>query len=122
MPDREFMIAAIETHCRAESEKDKEAWMGLYADEAVFEDPVGMWTVRGKEALNAEFWPRIENAEYLRLRPIEDVIVCGNEAIGILAAEMKMDGVARELRPIVVNFVFREDGKITNVRSFFKYD
>jgi hypothetical protein len=50
------------------------------------------------------------------------VIVCGNEAIAILAADVTRDGARHRVGPIVDHFVFGDDGKIKSMRAFWKHD
>lgn len=120
MPSRDHIVAAIGTHCRAENARDKETWLALFADDIVVEDPVGINTTRGIEALGTDFWASVERAEP-KLELLEDVIVCGNEAIAILSAEINQDGGRIMLKPIVVNFVYNEAGKVRHLRSFLNY-
>jgi steroid delta-isomerase len=121
MPNRDAMIAAIETHCRALSAGDKAGWLSIWADDAVLEDPVGVDTFRGVEALATAFWPIVASISPLRIWLKEEVIVCGNEAIAILEADVTRDGAAR-VAPIVDHFIFNSDGKIASMRAFWKYD
>jgi steroid delta-isomerase len=53
--DRNQIIAAIETHCRALTDRNKEAWLGIWAEDAVLEDPVGFDAYRGLESLSRVF-------------------------------------------------------------------
>jgi steroid delta-isomerase len=114
------MIAAVETHLRASTEGDFDAWVKIWADGAVVEDPVGAPAHRGIEALRTTFWAMSRNAAP-RLTLTEDVIVCGNEAIAIMEVEVGPAGNRRTLAPVVDHFTFDEDAKITGMRAFFKY-
>ena len=119
--DRERMIAAVETHCRASSEGDKEAWMKIFADDVVIEDPAGSGAIyRGIEAVSTAFWERSQGAKP-RLQLTEEVIVSGKEAIAILSAEVGPENDRRKLAPIVDHFIFNEAGKVTSMRAFFNY-
>jgi hypothetical protein len=51
---------------------------------------------------------------------LDDLIVCGNEAIAIESAEIDQDGQQRTF-PIVANYVFDDAGKVRHLRSFFNY-
>jgi hypothetical protein len=113
------IVAAIKTYCMAESERDRTAWLGLFAEDIVHEDPVGISTNRGLEALS-KFWDRIL-ASNVDLRLLEDVIVCGKEAVAIMGCETGPAEARRKTAPIVDLFVFNDAGKITNVRAFYKY-
>jgi steroid delta-isomerase len=120
MPDRDAMIAAVETHCRASTEGDFDAWVKIWADDAVVEDPVGAPPHRGIEAIRTTFWGMSRNAAP-KLELTEDVIVCGNEALAIMKVEVGPPDNRRKLGPVVDHFTFDEDAKITGMRAFFKY-
>jgi steroid Delta-isomerase len=119
VPDRNAIVAAIQTYCRAETENDRPAFMALFAEDIVHEDPVGVCTRRGLKEL-AELWD-LAQAGDVDLRLAEDVIVCGNEAMAIMAAETGPADARRTTAPIVDHFVFNEAGKITSVRAFYRY-
>jgi steroid delta-isomerase len=117
---RKFITDTIEAACRAENELDKETWLKLFADDAVVEDPVGVTTTRGIEALARDFWSSIEQARP-KIRLLDGVIVSGREAIAIVSAEIDHDGKRRVFEPIVVNYAFNDAGKVRHLRSFFNY-
>ena len=120
MPSREHIVEAINTHCRAENTLDKETYIALFADDIVIEDPVGVTTTTGIEAVARDFWASVENAQP-KLKLLEDAIVCGNEAIAILEAEINHDGGRVTISPIVVHFTYNDAGKVRSLRSFMKY-
>ena len=120
MPDRNAMIEAVKTHCRGQTEGDLEAWLPIWADDVVIEDPVGAAIYRGIDEVRATFWPQAQNAN-VRLWLEADVITCGNEAMAICAAEVGPEGERRRLGPIVDHFTFDEAGKIMRMRAFFNY-
>lgn len=117
MPTREQMIQAIEAYCRAETEKDKAAWMALFAEDAVHEDPVGTLRNEGLEKI-AGFWESFQpwNVELWLTEP---PIVCGNEAIALMRCRTGPPDARRESGRIVDQFIFNEAGKITAVRAFY---
>jgi steroid Delta-isomerase len=55
------------------------------------------------------------------LRLTEDVIVCGHEAVAIMACQTGPKEARRSTGPIVDLFVFDEAGKIARVRAFYKF-
>jgi ketosteroid isomerase-like protein len=119
--DRDRMVAAVKTHCRASWEGDKESWVKLFADDVVIEDPVGSGAIyRGIEAASTTFWERSKRAKP-RLQLTEEIIVCGKEAVAILAAEVGPDDARRRIAPIVDHFTFDDDGRIIGMRAFFNY-
>jgi hypothetical protein len=120
MPDRDAMIAAVNTHCRASTEGDFAAWEKIWAESAIVEDPVGAPPHYGIEAIRSTFWTMSRKAA-AHLTLTEDVIVCGNEAIAIMAVELGPADNRRKLAPVVDHFTFDEAAKITGMRAFFKY-
>lgn len=120
MPDRDKMIEAVKTHCRGVSEGDFDAWVKIWADDVVIEDPVGSPPHRGIETVRTKFWAMAQNAKP-SMTLTQDVIVCGNEALAILSTEVGPEGNRRTLSPIVDHFTFDDAGKITGMRAFFNY-
>jgi steroid delta-isomerase len=119
MPHAEQMIAAIETYCRAETEKDRDTWLALFAEGIVHEDPVGVATRTGIEGVS-QLWEMIVAGD-VDLRLTDDVIVCGNEAIALMSCETGPADARRKTGPIVDHFTFDDDGKIVTLRAFYKY-
>jgi len=119
MPSKDHIVATIQEYCRAESALDREAFMALFAENVVHEDPVGYATRTGLAGI-AELWAMIE-ASRPDLRLEHEVIVCGNEAIGIMSARTGPQDARREIKPIVDHFTFDEAGKIAGVRAFYSF-
>ena len=117
MPTREQMVAAIEEYCRCETQKDKAGWLALFADNIRHEDPVGSPNDnRGIEMISA-FWDVFQPYD-VELWLTAPVIVCGNEAIALMKARTGPADARRESGTIVDQFIFNDEGKITNVRAF----
>jgi hypothetical protein len=113
------MIAAIKAYCRAETEGDHAAFMALFADDVLHEDPVGLAVRHGRTGLE-ELWDMAQ-AGRVELWLTDDVIVCGNEAIALMRCRTGPADARRETGPIVDHFTFDEHGKIASVRAFYKY-
>jgi steroid Delta-isomerase len=111
------MAAAVQEYCRAENEKDKDAWLALFADGAVHEDPVGQSVNAGLDQI-AGFWDYFQPSN-VELWCEEPVIVCGNEAIAIMRCRTGPADNRRESGRIVDQFIFDNAGKITNLRAFY---
>ncbi len=119
MPTPEHIVAAIETYCRTETEKDREGWLGLFAETIVHEDPVGLAVRTGIEGVS-QLW-EMAAASGVHLWLTDEVIVCGDEAIALMACETGPADARRKSGRIVDHFVFDKAGKITSVRAFYKY-
>lgn len=113
--------AAIAAHCRMLTAHDKEGWLALWSDDTVLEDPVGVDIYRGKDALRTTFWGLIEELSPMKLWLDREVIVCGDEAIGILFGVVTREGKLTKVGPIVDHFTFNDSGKITSMRAFWNY-
>ncbi|MFV8816861.1 nuclear transport factor 2 family protein [Haliea sp. E17] len=120
MQHQDAIVRSIETHCHALSNNDKCAWLEIWAEDAVIEDPVGVSTYRGVAEIGTALWSEIEAISPMKLWLMEAVIVCGNEAIAILAADVKSGSGRRRVGPIVDHFIFDNAAKISQMRAFWK--
>ncbi len=118
MTDRAQIVAAIETYCRAQTEKDHAAWQTLFAREVLHEDPVGLRRNQGQDHVTGPFWDEIVRND-VSIWLTDQIIVCGNEALAIMACEIGPEGQRRKLAPVVDQFVFDEAGKMISVRGFY---
>jgi hypothetical protein len=118
MTDRATIVAAIETYCRVQSEKNRDGWAALFAEDVFHEDPVGIHQTRGKSHIVGVFWDQIVRNE-VSIWLTDDIIVCGKEALAIMACEIGPAGNRRRLAPVVDQFVFADDGRIASVRGFY---
>jgi steroid Delta-isomerase len=108
----------IETYCTAETAKDRDTWVSLFAPDATHEDPVGAPVNRGVEAIGAFFDAGAGQMD-LDLHPTADPIVVGNEALAFLEVHVGAGAERLVLAPIVDHMVFGDDGKIVALRAFF---
>lgn len=116
--DRAHIVAAIETYCRAQCEKDAAAWATLFAEDVFHEDPVGLRQNLGRDHVTGPFWEEIVRND-VKIWLTDAVIVCGNEALAIMACEIGPEGQRRRMSPVVDQFVFDEAGLMTSVRGFY---
>jgi ketosteroid isomerase-like protein len=118
MTDRTIIVAAIEEYCRVQSEQDAAGWAALYAEDVIYEDPVGIRRMEGKADVIGCVWDDIVRNR-VRIWLTDRVIVCGNEALAIMACEMGPVEARRHLAPVVDQFRFDESGLIVSVRGFY---
>jgi steroid Delta-isomerase len=109
--------------------KDRSAWLGLFADDAVVQDPIGPSPLdpsgeghRGAAAIAAFYDTVIATAEQITFE-IERSYLCGDEVADV--------GVIRTVLPggqqaAVVHGVFtyrsNGDGKLAALRAFWEFD
>ncbi|MGW7532984.1 nuclear transport factor 2 family protein [Amycolatopsis sp. NPDC054798] len=107
--------------------RDKEAWLALFAADALVEDPVGpsQFDVegkghRGRDAISA-FWDQAiapnESIDFL----FDDSFACGDEIAFTGMVRSRNDGHVLEAEGV---FVYRvdEEGRIASVRAFWEVE
>ena len=119
MRSKAQMIEAVEAYCRAQTSKDKAAWLSLFADDAVHEDPVGLVRNEGLEKI-AAFWDGFQGNN-LELWLTEPTIVCGDELIAFMKCRTGPADNRRESGRIVDQMIFDEAGRIKAVRAFYDH-
>jgi steroid Delta-isomerase len=114
----EHVQRVVTTYCSAESAKDRETWLSLFAPDATHEDPVGAPVNHGIEAIGGFFDAGAGQMD-LELRATAPPIVVGNEALAFLAVHVGHGAERLVLAPIVDHMVFDDDGRIIALRAFF---
>ncbi len=111
---------AFAEHCRTWNAGDRDAWLAIFADEIVMEDPVGGVPKHGREAL-ATTWDRSHRAgRRWELQP-RRVIECASEVAVDLVNAGEVEG-----RSVIVESIeiwrVDEAGAVVSIRSFFASD
>jgi steroid delta-isomerase len=110
--------AAVHGYLGSWRTNDAQARGELFADDAVFEDPVGTAPIVGKAAL-FEFWKRTESVP-IRFHPVLDrLVVCGNEAMVQFTLHIALEGNPPCAIRIMENFKLDNAGKIVHLRAFW---
>jgi steroid delta-isomerase len=110
---------------RAAIAGDRAAWLALYADDAVVEDPVGpsMWDAEGKghhgkQAL-AAFWDLAIGPNRGLKFELRERYVCGNEAASVLTVRSALpDGRKIEFGMVTI-LRSNAQGLIQSLRAFW---
>ena len=111
--------ALLDRYCRAMSDKDREAWLDCFADDAVQEDPVGSPPNIGRAAIGGFF---DANPVQVYIYQTQDPLVLGNEVLAFFAVDADMDGTQMHLPRIVDHIVLDDDGtRFQRLRAFFDY-
>jgi SnoaL-like domain len=121
MVDRAIIINAIETYCRVQCDKDAAGWAALFDDNVMHEDPVGIQKTQGKAPVTGAFWEHIVRND-VKIWLTDNIIICGNEALAIMACEVGPADNRKRLAPVVDQFIFGADGKIVSVRGFYNFN
>lgn len=110
--------ATIDKYLAAFAAGDKEGYLGLFAEDATVEDPVGAPICRGREEISG-FWDRMRGmAEKMELVLLGSARVVGNEAAFVFRVTTTVGDNSVALEPIDV-MSFDDDAKITSMRAFW---
>ena len=118
MPTPEQVRAAVTTYVETFQKNDRDAWVQNFAEGAVHHDPATAPANVGREAI-ARFW---DNTHALADRiefDVEDVIVCGAEAVLVFTLRAySAEGTGVEFRAVDV-FTIDDDGLICFEKAYF---
>ncbi|WP_372865323.1 nuclear transport factor 2 family protein [Spongiibacter sp.] len=106
---------------------DREAWLSLFADDAVVQDPVGVSPLdpsgeghKGKAAIGA-FWDMI-----IAPGSIDFTIVsshpAGDECANVVHMVNTMPGDMKVVVDMVVVYTANAEGKIVSLKAYWDYD
>ena len=119
MPSTDEVRALLERYATAMTDRDREAWLDCFADDAVQEDPVGTPPNVGREAIG-QFYDANEIA--VTLSVTDDPLVLGNEVLAFFKVVAEMDGQQMTIPRIVDHIVLTGDGtRFQSLRAFFDY-
>ena len=100
---------------------DREAWLALFADDGVIEDPVGSPAREGAVG-RAAFWDEVHqrttDGSVGSVRMIQGPAVCGLEAAWAFELWVPL-GDKSAVVAIIDHGVFTEDGRIRSIRAFW---
>jgi steroid delta-isomerase len=97
---------------------DVDAIVGLYADDATIEDPIGSDLLCGRDAVRKFYEASAGTITMKRTGPVR---VAGREAATPLVVLMGPEGEQQALDIISV-MTFDDAGKITSMRAFWSFD
>jgi steroid delta-isomerase len=118
--DADRIEAVVSEYLRAGREGDREAWLDLFADDAILEDPVGTDVVRGRAELEA-FWDRTLGRTEKFDNALREVRVAGDSAAFLFDLFITWKGVRYVVSPIDVQ-TYDADGAITSMRAYWNPD
>jgi steroid Delta-isomerase len=108
--------------------KDRDGWLGLFADDAVVEDPVGPSFVdpdgkgqHGIEAITAFYDKVVSQSEALKFT-IRHSIECGDEVCNIGELQITLPGNQVGTVQLANIYKVNAEGKLASLRSFWEQD
>jgi len=119
--------AAGKRSMRAAENKDKEAWLAVYADDAVVEDPVGPGPYdpegkgqRGKAALS-NFWDQAIAPNTIKF-DIRDSFACAQEVANVGTINLTFPNGSTAKCEGVFVYKVNDEGKVVSLRAFWEVD
>jgi steroid delta-isomerase len=107
--------------------KDKTAWLALFADDAVIEDPVGVSPLdpsgqghRGKDAI-ARFWDTVIAPGDVDMR-VRESYASGNECANVVSLVNRMPGGVEIGTDCVIVYRVDEGGRIVSLRAYWEFE
>ena len=115
MPTEKEMIRAVHDYVAAFEKNDSELAVGLFAENATVEDPVGSPILKGRAAIR-DFYARVM-ARGAKLRLEGTVRAGANYAAFAFSALMDPSGEKRI--EVIDTFRFNDQGKVVEMRAFW---
>jgi ketosteroid isomerase-like protein len=119
--------AAAQRSMAAVESGDREGWLGLFADDAVVEDPIGRSPLdpegagrRGREAI-ARFWDDVISSGAVRF-DIRESYACGDECANVGRITTTFPDGARSIVEGVYTYRVDADGRLVALRAFWEFD
>ncbi|MDH3624350.1 MAG: nuclear transport factor 2 family protein [Myxococcales bacterium] len=120
-------VTASESSAKFAMAKDKESWLGLFAEDAFLADPVGKSMLdpegkghRGKEAIE-RFWDNAIAKANLTLDASQR-IACDNTCVAVLRATNDLGGGIVTVVDMVGLYEVNEDGKLSSLKVYWDFD
>ncbi len=115
MPAPDEIRTAMQSYIKFLTESDLDGIMGLYAEDATVEDPVGGPVQRGTDAIRSFYGAAIPNLKVELTGPIR---VAGNECAMPMLAEIDL-GDRAMLMDVIDVMKFDDEGKLVSMRAFW---
>ena len=116
--DATTIRAAIDAYTAVFTANDRDGYLGLFADDAWIEDPVGTPRHEGKEAIGVWFADVRTRASSIELRRTGPVRVAAGECAFPMQARIAL-GDDIFVADIIDLMTFDDDGSITSMRAFW---
>ena len=116
--DAATIRATVDAYCAAFSSGDRAGYVGLFADEAWIEDPIGSPRLTGPEAIGGFFDQSSSLAESIELRRTGPVRAAVGEGAFPMQARPNIGGTTFVVDIIDV-MTFDDAGKITTMRAYW---
>lgn len=119
MPNTKQVKTALQGYIDGWKNADREAWLALFAEDAVLIDPVGSEPNTGLEAI-AAFWDRIHDLPMNYEPEVHRIVACGNEGLLVFKMISRPEGSNGGMTmEIADTFTINDEGKITQLKAYW---
>jgi steroid delta-isomerase len=118
---RDHMEQAARAYLVSYLNADIQARAALFADDAIFEDPVGTKPLRGIAEI-VKFWQGAKDIRWWAAHDVRRLVVCGNEVMLHFVSTMKVPGLEKAAMEVFEVQAFNDAGKICSVKAYFDAD
>ena len=112
--------SAVTRHCDLWNARRQSEWEALFSPAVIFDDPVGVPTKHGREAVRSSWERSLTPGREWRLVPTR-IVVCGDEAAVVMRNEGTLHGRRVDVESIEI-WKVDEAGLVIAVRSYFEPD
>ena len=117
--DREQMLAVVERSPEAAGAHDREAWVGLFTDDGIVNDPVGSRPHVGQREIGRFYDTFIGPRRITFHRDVD--VVCGRTVIRDVELEVEMSAKVTMRVPVHIRYDLREDGEQLRIERLAAY-
>jgi len=118
--DPATLRATVDEYLRAGRERDRSAWLALFADDATLEDPVGTDAVQGRGELESFYDRSMGSTDAIDNR-LREIRVSGDTVAFLFDLDITWKGRRYRVSPIDV-LEFDSAGKIIRMRAHWAPD
>ncbi len=114
----EQIRVAIESYVRAYNSDDLDLLLSVFAEDCVWEDPVGTPPHLGHDGIR-KFW-EFAHTDGAKLAPkAERIVVCGTEGLLVFTMVVRMPAGGGVNLKAVDRFVFNDEGRIQHGQAYW---
>lgn len=111
--------AAIEGYVKAWATNDKEALLNVFAEDAIWIDPVGTPAWEGRARI-AEFWEMAHQGGAVLEPRVQRIVVCGNEGILLFRMVVRFGGGAGGMGIDACDqMIVNDEGRIASGKAYW---
>jgi steroid delta-isomerase len=118
--DAKTTRATIENYVKAWATGDKKLFLSIFADDAVWEDPVGAPPFKGLKGVE-KFWDFSHQGPERQLTPaVHEIVTCANQGILRFTMQVRLPKENQGLDLSIIDyFEVNDAGKITVAKAFW---